>query len=51
MPDAGSRVECPGDISKLKKKKLKKTCGMMTCEMNNFERVKFVFSPDVILCG
>ena len=28
------------------------TCGMMTCEMNNLEiRVKFVFSPDVILCG
>ena len=29
------------------------TCGMMTCEMNDLEidRVKFVFSPDVILCG
>ena len=28
------------------------TCGVMTCEMNNLEiRVKFVFSPDVILCG
>ena len=28
------------------------TCGMMTCEINNLEiRVKFVFSPDVILCG
>ena len=25
------------------------TCGMMTCEMNNLgDRVKFVFSPDVI---
>ena len=25
---------------------------MMTCEMNDLEiRVKFVFSPDVILCG
>ena len=27
------------------------TCGMMTCEMNNGDRMKFVFSPDVILCG
>ena len=27
-------------------------CGMMTREMNDLEiRVKFVFSPDVILCG
>ena len=27
------------------------TCGMMTCEIKNLEmRVKFVFSPDVILC-
>ena len=28
------------------------TRGMMTYEVNNFgDRVKFVFSPDVILCG
>ena len=27
-------------------------CGLMTFEMNKFgDRVKFVFSPDVILCG
>ena len=29
-----------------------KTCGIMICGMNNFiDRLKFVFSPDVILCG
>ena len=27
------------------------TCGKMTYEMNNLEIVKFVFNPDVILCG
>ena len=26
-------------------------CGMKACEMNNYgDRLKFVFSPDVILC-
>ena len=44
--DAGSRVECPRNVNRLKKHDL---C-MMTCEMNNLEIELFVFSPDVILC-
>ena len=36
--DAGSRVECPRNINRLKKKiKKNMTCGMMTCEMNDLE--------------
>ena len=31
----GSRVECPRNINRLKKKHM--TCGMMTCEMNEME--------------
>ena len=31
--EAGSRVECPRNINRLKNM----TCGMMTCEMNNLE--------------
>ena len=33
MLDAGSRVECPRNINRLKDM----TCGKMTCEMNNLE--------------
>ena len=34
-------------------KEKKDTSGIMTCGMNNLEiyGLKFVFSPDVILCG
>ena len=35
--DAGSRVECPRNTNRLKKRRRKKTYGMMTCEMNNLE--------------
>ena len=38
LSDAGSRVECPRNIYRLKKQANKQknmTCGMMTCEMNN----------------
>ena len=38
----------PLEYNRLKNKNM--TCGNMTCEMNNLE-IKFVFSPDVILCG
>ena len=31
---AGSQVECPRNINRLKNNM---TCGMMTCEMNNLE--------------
>ena len=33
--DAGSRVECPRNINRLKKTNM--ICGMMTCEMNNLQ--------------
>ena len=35
--DAGSRVECPWNINRLKKNQKNMTCGMMTCKMNDLE--------------
>ena len=54
---AGCRFPCwvPAEYKQAKKERKKKreTCGMMTYEMNNLEIEwsKFVFIPDVILCG
>ena len=46
--DAGSRVECPRNINRLKSM----TSGKMTLEMNNLEMsLTFVSSPDIVLCG
>ena len=35
LPEAGSHVECPRNINRVKKKNM--TCDMMTYEMNNLE--------------
>ena len=47
LPDAGSRVECPQNVNRPKKHDL----WYDDLWKNNLEIVKFVFSPDVILCG
>ena len=46
--DAGSRVECLRNINRLKKHDFWYDD---LCSVNDVEIVKFVFSPDVILCG